>query len=336
MKINRYKRQISKLTVFSFLSFLLIFWYACTVTHPVKLDVLQPAKVNISTDIQNVALVYQKSEIFKNYNQSGDKTQLIGDTTVAYNILSGLYNQLSTTPKFNVIDTIIILPSKFVGNWNYLQNLSDSLGVDALVVIDRMTWSANMPTTVYYNNNTGQYDASLVLRMEVSWKLYVPENQMFVDSFVARDTLTWERSAWYAVDAFAAIPSINEIMPDAAFEFGSQYGKRISPYWVENHRFYYQAPGREMKNATALADSNDWIGAAKIWRPIADAAENKRAASYASFNMAIASEMCDQLEAALEWSAKSFLLYPDINTKQYIKILERRKLVRDSVLLQLP
>jgi hypothetical protein len=336
MKIIRYKPLKHKLIALLSLFLILIFWNACTVTQPVKLDVLQPAKINISTDIQNVALVYQKTDNFKSFNQSGEKTQLISDTAVAYNMLSGLYNQLSNTPKFNVLDSIIILPSTFIGNWNYLRNMSDSFGVDALVVIDKIAWSADKPTTVYYNSYTGQYDATLVVRMEVSWKLFVPEKQMFVDSFIARDTLMWERSAWYAVDAFAAIPSVNQVMPDAAFELGKQYGKRISPYWVENQRFYYQTPGREMKKATALANNNDWIGAATIWRPIAEFVENKKTASYASFNMAIASEMCDQLEAALEWSAKSYILYPNINTKQYIKILERRKLVRDSVLLQLP
>ena len=59
--------------------------------------------------------------------------------------------------------------------------------------------------------------------------------------------------------------------------------------------------------------------------------EKKGWLHFACYNMAIASETHDNIDAALEWAAKSFLLNNDEYTEKYINILENRKKQKELI-----
>ena len=65
------------------------------------------------------------------------------------------------------------------------------------------------------------------------------------------------------------------------------------------------------------------MDAAKIWRVLAYGPD-KKVASRAALNMALVSEMNDNLYAAINWAKKSYYLDKKESVEQYLKVLSER------------
>ena len=70
-------------------------------------------------------------------------------------------------------------------------------------------------------------------------------------------------------------------------------------------------------NALQYVKIDKWEAAITLWKKYTYG-KNKRLAANACYNMAIASETYDNIDVALEWAAKSFLLKKDEFTEKYI------------------
>ena len=58
---------------------------------------------------------------------------------------------------------------------------------------------------------------------------------------------------------------------------------------------------------------------------IASAAENRKAAGRAAYNMAVASEINGNLDLALEWAQKAWTDYGNKKARDYINVIKARK-----------
>jgi hypothetical protein len=105
----------------------------------------------------------------------------------------------------------------------------------------------------------------------------------------------------------------------SGYRAGWNYGKRIAQEWRPESRFLYRVSGKALSNAK----NENWATAIDLWKGIVGTGD-KKTASEAAFNIAVAYEMQDRIPDALEWAAKSYFLQRDINTDNYIKKLERR------------
>ncbi len=68
---------------------------------------------------------------------------------------------------------------------------------------------------------------------------------------------------------------------------------------------------------------NDWEEAEQIWLENTKNTDSK-VAGRAHFNMALAKELDDDLEAALDWAKKAYYEYDVKKAKDYIHKLNRR------------
>ena len=78
-----------------------------------------------------------------------------------------------------------------------------------------------------------------------------------------------------------------------------------------------------MHTANLKVKMDQWQEATELWRNLTDN-PNKKLASRACFNMALACEVEDKLELAYEWIKKSNSLYYNTKTDSYKKIIEKR------------
>jgi hypothetical protein len=132
-----------------------------------------------------------------------------------------------------------------------------------------------------------------------------------------------------------SLPDFLPALRTASYNAGFKYGQRISPHWLEVPRFYYLSGGKGMRNAGKMAASEDWQGAADIWKKLAYQEDEKTAAK-ASFNMALVCEMQDLLIPALDWAIKSYFIIQRPVTKEYIDQLRVRYAKQKVVTDQLP
>ena len=86
-----------------------------------------------------------------------------------------------------------------------------------------------------------------------------------------------------------------------------------------------------MKDAAKLAAVNDWVGAAEIWKVQAEISEDVSIRSKACFNMALASEVMDNLYLAYVWINKSWEQEKDEVTVQYSRILRSRLQMKNMI-----
>jgi hypothetical protein len=112
-------------------------------------------------------------------------------------------------------------------------------------------------------------------------------------------------------------------------------GLQISPAWHDSiPRTFFTGPGRELGYASQLVMKNQWDQAAVIWNRLSEN-PNKRLASHASFNMALAWERDDELDQAMLWISYSDSLMSSGNTLIYKKIIEDRLKNRKILDLQM-
>ena len=79
----------------------------------------------------------------------------------------------------------------------------------------------------------------------------------------------------------------------------------------------------EFKKASKEVKSNQWDNAIDIWKNLVNL-NDKKIASKASYNMALAAEIKGSLDVAIDWAKKAKAL-GDKKANSYISILNKRK-----------
>ena len=79
-----------------------------------------------------------------------------------------------------------------------------------------------------------------------------------------------------------------------------------------------------------MAQAGDWDAAAKLWNEAANSSSRK-VAGRACYNMAIISEINGDLNGALQWAKKAYVVYRTPYALDYVNILQQRQ-SNDAVL----
>jgi len=101
--------------------------------------------------------------------------------------------------------------------------------------------------------------------------------------------------------------------------------------WVNVSRKYYIKGSDEFKNAKYSVKASDWDAAKEIWNKYINDPDPK-IASYALYNMALASEIEGDLDAAYDWAKKSYNKTHSQSSYYYMQQLKNR--INDQHTLQ--
>jgi hypothetical protein len=312
-----------------------IFMESCLTTHSVSIDTLYPSATYVSKNLQHIVLVYNISD----FSQNGDEktTASLLDTVFAHHYLTGVYDELNETPRFVPANKIIYLPLKQQSYKRVLDSICNTYDADGILLLSQYQWKNSLSKAPNYIIDIAQFYASQVVSVQSEWKIYDYNWHTLTNSYFQNDTSYWEGYGNSAQEASQQLPVLQVAVPSALYAAGKKLAQHYAPYWVSVKRFYYETSNKRMKQAAEMAETGDWKGAATIWSAIANnpkSSQNLKARS--TFNMALAAETTDDLEAALEWAAKSYLILPDEYTKSYIDILEHRKKLKEKIEGQLP
>jgi hypothetical protein len=322
---------------------LMIFLTACSPTKDISIGVLVPAYVNIPGRVKSLSLV---SRVYpENIKGSLDSlNDVILDSTKNYYPLSaeGLFavsDVLEKSPRYQQV--------KISGNyegikdvhhpdasipWEEVKEKCDSDSTDELLSLEYF----NLSDSLFINTDFfGYYVIEYLIFIKTFWKLYDPFNFQIDDYYSQSDTLKWNRIELTFTDAATNFPTVENMIIKVFNKAGTEYGRRIAPYWVDGiNRMYFIAGNKEFRLAKKYIRKNEWKKAAELWNP-QTLNPDKKIAARAAFNMALACEMQNRIDLAIPWIEKSDTLIDNPITKKYWKILETRLRVNKIIDSQL-
>ena len=313
-----------------------------------SLTVLQPAQMKLPEHISTVAIVDRSkpSNGWLNVLEGLLTGEAIGqDRESRRQAVDGVSRILQRTPRFRVKTTGIELSGSRAGvnlpaplPWAEMQRICDDYNADAILTIESFdsdnSASARRVETKRKDKNGKEYidvsfDARQRTGVRMGWRMYDPKTQTIVDEFVTDDHLERTASGTTERAALGNLPSPVNVSRTVANNGGVRYGMRVAPVYVEISRKYYaKAKGftDDMKKASRFAQSRDWNKAAEAWKLVeARAADNRKAAGRAAYNMAFAAEMQGELDIATDWAKRAWEQHGNKKAKRYINILAQRK-----------
>ena len=222
--------------------------------------------------------------------------------------------------------------------WSEIERICEDYNADALLTIESFdsdnSASARRVETKRKDKSGKQYinvsyDARQRTGVRMGWRMYDPKTKTIVDEFMTDDHLEKTSSGTTERAALSNLPAPVNVTRTVAYNGGVRYGMRVAPVYVEvTRRYYSKAKGfqSDMQQGSRFAQSRNWDKAAETWKKVvAKAADNRKAAGRAAFNMAFAAEMRGELDIALDWAKKSWNDYGNKKARRYIATLEQRK-----------
>jgi len=125
-------------------------------------------------------------------------------------------------------------------------------------------------------------------------------------------------------ELYSQMPRTKEALIGGGIAAGLKLTGYISPHWVNQTRYYYQTGNKEIDTAIPLIQNNKWEEATAIWTKYASI-RSKRIRSKVEYNLALAAEMNDDTDRAIEWGLKSFKTRYSKAIEVYLKALDKKR-----------
>lgn len=324
-------------------------------TRSIYTNVLVPAEITISQDIQTVGILNRslpaKGEGWNNFLEgfvTGES--IMADREGSYNTCKGLAFKLNANPRFK---GLLMDGENYRGtgtkefpvalDWGIVDQLCQKYNTDAIVTLE--TFDSDIAlvksqrlverTIDGVKKNVTEFLAELRIRVNAGWRIYDNINKRIIDQQVFWDEKSWKGVGLTPEEALSKLPSKRSAINDAGFFSGEMMGMRISPNWTRVSRYYYVRGDEKLKQAKAAVKVNDWKRAANFWSPVTNNPDSK-VAGRACHNMALASEMEGNLEMALVWAKKAYTEKHFKKIRSYLNELTVRQMDQEKLKEQLP
>lgn len=304
---------------------------SCYTVSTYYLSILEPAEITMPPDIRKIS-VYPGAIVKKSATGELDSLNNIRFNSdvnyyeYCYGYYDGLVEILEYSPRFN---SIVISDSILVSNinkteefsWNDIVRICKEDSTDAVITLESFYFKDFLDIKNFFG-----FECYVIFIIESysSWKIYYPEDFSIIDEYTSIDTIEWIGLDLHCDNALDELPLPVDMIIESGYRAGKKYGLRIAPIWYDNvKRIYYASGNKNMHAAYLKVKMDQWQEATELWRNLTDN-PNKKLASRACYNMALACEVEDKLELAYEWIKKSNSLYYNTKTDAYKKIIEKR------------
>ena len=168
-----------------------------------------------------------------------------------------------------------------------------------------------------------RHKAILEMKIVSGWRIYDNSKQIIIDENKFTELKEFSAFGSSNKEAESKLPYRGSALKESAGDFaGFQYGKRILLFGYRQERVFYSGKEEKLKKASKNVKSNQWDDAINIWKDMANI-NDKKIASKAAYNMALASEIKGYLDARLIGQKSKAL--GDKRANSYISILNKRK-----------
>lgn len=215
----------------------------------------------------------------------------------------------------------VILPL----SWERIADISaKNNDAEVIISLDYMRinpYSDNIPK---WENGVRSYYGYLDIAVYCYWRVYDLRSKKISNSFLHRDTLSWEASDWVEVRTGNQLPGFFTASAYAGADAAEKYAKLIAPTWNNDSRIIFNGNSKFFSQAMVFAEQGNWFDAAALWQKYTND-KNRSIAARAAFNMALANEMLGNFELALEWLSEAQKLNPKLKEiEDYRSVIEER------------
>ena len=295
-------------------------------------SVIELESMNYSDIELNDSIVYAQ---FKPLENNDSTTQILINKEAFHfaQFVKSLSNSDSVKSKTKFIDPEFGLYSQ-----DDIQKIADSTHADLLLSFDYYGSADGIFSPKYIRDLSKKYifssynldEATEVVYVLSGWNFYDLKKSAMIYSHIKTDTIKWSEPAYNLAQSKRNLPPRKDAVLNAADIAGSNFAEFLVPYWMEVDRMYYKSGQIEMKKTNELIKQNRWLEAAEIWKKNTTN-KNKKIAAKSMYNMALACEMNGDMDAAIDWTVKSFYarhkdMYHSGACKTYIFLLGQRKL----------
>jgi hypothetical protein len=326
---------------------------SCSSTNLLTVSVTEPSIVFIPLNITTVGIIDRS--LPSKENESTDKIDKILsaegkdlDKNAAHEAVQGLNDELLKSNRFSEVKIIDGVNVRSPGSgvfpaalsWETVEQICNENNVDALFVLsfyDTDTKIAYNAVPVEIAGPMGikipaiEHHANVTTLIKSGWRIYDPINKSIHDEYLENKTV---RSNGVGINPAKAIESItgrNEAVLQVSNNMGHAYALRILPYRIRVTRHYYVKGTDNFVVGKRRAQTGNWDGAAELWEKEVSNSKSK-IAGRACYNMGIINEINGDLDAAVEWTSKSYTDYGNKFALDYVNILKYR--IQKNIQLQ--
>ncbi|MCL2650880.1 MAG: tetratricopeptide repeat protein [Candidatus Azobacteroides sp.] len=314
---------------------------SCTSIYNFAIEIRQPAKVTFPTDVSRIVLVNNAAspensdfgtECFVNQKETDcpfaidfDSAHWASVSALAYGINSEKFFSKVMIYNVPLREDNAALEIRPITQ-EVAQKIYDVTDADAIISVEKGLFRysqamAQLPTG-YINDpyNTFLNVKTLAL---FTFSVYLKDRENPLATFSLQDSL-YLKSEYVdsdSINLFRTIPNI--LINEVAGYIGEDAVSYFVPSWQTVDRFLFTSYNSRMKEALAYAKANKWITAENIWLELYNSQNSLKSQAYLAQNLAVAFEMQDDLDKALEWVQKAETLFKQDNELKNQKEINR-------------
>ena len=318
---NNMKKQFYS---FGIMLLTLVLFESCMGTT--YLNVRHAAQISLPADLDSV-LVINKTKVEKGKGKqvinvleglvTGEP--ILGDKYGSKSAVKNMQKLIRESDRMDLIhNDIINLGLKDIsGDTPIKSDIIDSIceeyGADGLIALELF--------------DSDSYNSTNSAEVRTQWRVYYPNERKIIDEFIV---YSGANDHGFSSLVPAAYSSISK-----AGAYGAElYFNRIVPWFTREVRYYYTKGSHEMKAAKKSVKLGNWDQAIYYWEVETESQTNQKNEGKAAHNLALAYEIKDNFDKALEWIDVS-ITAENRNAIAYKTILQNRKSEMDLIEEQL-
>ena len=334
------------------LSFLLVslIWVSCQPVSYLTVELIDPPKEELSTDIQSLTLVNRAVDRQYTDVQADTmqlqflKSQFQVDTVIydidaadtlmnALGILlfeSGRYDVVIPDDRFLMIDTLNYFSSNM--EWAQVEELTRAFDTDAVLSLDHYKTEVrtDFRRESRWNEMAGAFDpAHYAAEMSViyvaQFRVYNPADTNHIYNYFLTDSLIWQDWDYNLKNLFKRFTPVKNGLYEAGVLAALTLSEKIATNWNSYKRAYFSSGNQVFRKTNPLVLENEWEAAQKIWMEAAANTRSKSLKSKLEFNVAVSYEMEGRVEEAIQWGLRSYKTMFRQITFDYLNILVSRR-----------
>lgn len=315
---------------------------SCTVYKEYPIDIYKPGEIAVPPNVENIALIYRNFK-YKNdtlqhfYKDDNMLKKAKNDPEYLDSILvhfclndlalnlknKNIYNRIHIFPEVFKPHTSSKLPSI---DFELINKLTTETETDLVISLETFSYFYSE-----YSADAGLPKSREVITANV-WAVYDPVAKKTIERKTVIDTVFWnayDEQGNYQKNS--KLPPRLTALKIASQMAGENYSKRFFASWQTVKRMYSIPPLPDFEAAEKYLVNGDWDNAILLWKRYA-ADKNGKMAINARYNLALAYEMKDDLDTAIQWLTAAQQIAADYRSKEdlkmitaYQKVLAQRK-----------
>jgi len=308
---------------------------SCAGIKYLTVETREPAQITLPSGVLSVIVV---NNVVQQPDDVGHQTKLLGQ--------SGIQNEKASSDSVAIFFTEAL--AQFLDEEDYFQQvlfldqplrddndffhedfltpetmneIRSKTGVDAIISLDKLFMETNKDE--FYRQQGYTYSA-MTGKIQSILRVYLPTMEGKIPAVHYIDSIRWEGFDIQDKKAYAEamLPSREEGMKLLAVRAAEKMTYVFAPHWEMQDRWYYTLPRSLMREGEAFAGRAEWKKAIEKWETFYNNRSNKTDKAKAAANIALAYEMLDEMEKALEWATTANDLFVESTTQNS---LERRR-----------